>query len=231
MATAQALSALRGRTRRFADAEGVSALARHPDASVDDAIGLGIAALYRLLNEANAEQRNVARATFSTTPGTSMYLLPSALVRILTVDVDERGYKRMLPQMELTERPRYSDPNAGYAGSPTGFILEGQNIEILPMPQAAYTVTLWYVPEGQVLAAATDEMLFDLRFDEYVCAYAARTLCMKDTRGDQVAMLSGNLSELEAHVRQWARSRSGTPSRIRDIRETGYQGRWRTWRR
>jgi len=232
MAQAQSLTALRARTRRNADAEGVSALARHPDASVDDAIGLGVAALYRLIMESAPEQRLVTRSTFTTVAGTSLYILPSAVVRVLTVDVDENGYRRLLLPFELTDRPRLADPNAGYVGSPFGFNIQGQNIELLPVPTTAYTVTIYYVPEGPTLSAATDELLFDLRFDEYVALYAARELVMKDRANDALQVLTGRLAELESHVTRWARSRVGFPGKVRDVHEAGYPGRLgRPWRR
>lgn len=235
MALTQTLLQIRNNVRKLADVEGTTALLRHPDADLNDYINRGIAAFYRLLSLTVADQRFTATSTLTTSSGTANYSLAADFDSLISIDVTANGVKSWIVAYEMNERPALTDPATSYTGIPFTYRLRGSNIELLPTPGGTYTVTLWYVPATSQLVSDSDTVDTIVRLDDYIIAYAARLIAVKDKNFDLAQQCSSMMGELEPEIRTIARARDrNSPSRIVDEsqmdrwgRRRRLPGRWR----
>lgn len=217
MALNRSLAQMRDGARKFANVQGTTALQRHPDADVNDYVNRGLGSLYRKLTEAVPDQRFLATTTVTTTAGTSTYALPSDFDHLISIDLTASGVRSWLIAYEMHERPALVDPSATYTGIPFCYRLRGANLELLPVPGDDYTSVLWYVPAASQLTS--DAQVFDTvsRLDDYVIAYAARLIAVKDKAWDLVAACKDVEMGMAEEIGFLARSRDkNSPSRIVD---------------
>lgn len=225
MALQQTVAQLRASTRQFANAEGTTALLRHPNANVDDYVLRAIGSLYRKLTEAVPDQRYLATTTITMVNGTSTYNLPSDFSSLLAVDLTANGVKVGLLSYEMLERPLLTDPSTTFVGIPVAYRLRQSDIEYLPTPSSNYTSSLWYIPDAQ---QPTGGQAFDTisRLDDYLVAYAARIIATKDKNWDLVAECRNVCTELADDIAALARGRDkNSPSRITDVYNANRWGR------
>jgi hypothetical protein len=226
----QTLAQLRTNVRRMADVAGGTATQRHPDADLNDYVNRGIAALRRELDVAIPDQRFLTSSTVSTVAGTSTYALPAAFNHLVSVDLTAYGTKVWLVAYEMHERATLTTPDTTYSGVPHAYRLQGSNIELLPVPQGVFTLTLWYTADPSTLSS--DAATFDTitRLDDYVIAYAAKLVAMKDKNWDLVQACDGMMTALREDVQFIARSRDrNSPSRPVDEMLADRWGRSRRW--
>lgn len=227
MALNQSLEQLRNGVRKFANIQGTTALARHPDADINDYINRGLGSLHRRLTQALPDQRILSSTTITTEDGVSTYALPALFDFLISIELTAAGGRRWLTAYEMSERPYIVAPNQPTTGIPTVYRLRGGNIEFLPTPGDEYTPLLWYIPSATQLSS--DASTFDTidRLDDYVIAYAARFAAIKDKNWDVVnvackPMLDELIPEIEALGRNRDRN---SPPRIVDVRERDRWGR------
>ena len=228
MALTQTLAQLRTNVRRMADAGGTTALQRHPDADLNDYVNRGIAALRRELDVAIPDQRFLASSTVTTAAGTTTYSLPADFNHLVSIDILADGTKTWLLPYEMHERASLTTPDTNASGVPLSYRLRGSNVELLPAPQGVYTVTLWYVSDPSTLSL--DASTFDTitRLDDYVIAYAAKLVAMKDKNWDLAGACDGLMDRMREDVQFIARSRDrNSPSRIVDESLANRWGRLR----
>lgn len=225
MALNQTLAQLRASTRKFANVQGATALARHPDVDVNDYVLRALGSLYRKLTESQPDQRYLAYSTVTMVNGTSLYSLPSNFFHLISVDLSALGVKVWLTSFEPNERPRLTDASEPYTGVPLFYRLEGSNIEFLPTPRDAYTSTLWYIPDAP---QPSEGQAFDTiaRLDDYVVAYASRIIATKDKQWDLVNECRTVCGELEGEIAVIGRSRDvNSPGRVLDVYQADRWGR------
>lgn len=216
MALDQTLTQLNVSTRKLGNWQGVTALLRHPDPDVNDAILQAIGSLHRKLTSAQPDQRYLSFTDISTVSGQTLYPIPSDFQSIISVDLSANGIKVWLKSFNLNERPMLTDPNIAYTGIPNYYRLEGNNIEYLPTANAVYVSRLWYVPSAQqpVGGQAFDTIA---RLDVYIVAYATRIIATKDKQWDLVNECRNVCSELEEEIDVVGRNRDlNEPGRIVD---------------
>lgn len=217
MALLQTLAQLRSATRQQADADGTDALARHPDANVNDMVNRGLAALYRILVRSRGDQRYLSSQVITTVAGTTTYALNAAFMHLISMDITVDGHKYWLEAFQPNERPLLSDPNVSWTGKPFTYAIRGNDIELLPAPTGVYTVNAWFVPAPVALSSDSDATDTIARLDDYVVWYAARELATKDKAWDLVSTLSAKMGEMRSDVEAIARARDqNSPSRIVD---------------
>jgi hypothetical protein len=217
VAITQTLAQLRSGTRKFADVQGTSALVRHPDADLNDYVNRGIAALRRELDVAIPDQRFLASSSVSLTAGTSTYALPADFNALISVGLVADGARSWLVAYEMHEHASLTDPSASFRGVPFAYRLRGSNIDFLPVPQASYTATVWYVSDPSTLSSDASTLDTITRLDDYVIAYAAKLVAVKDKNFDLVAVCDGVMDRMRDDVQFIARSRDrNAPSRIVD---------------
>jgi hypothetical protein len=211
----------------MADAEGSDALARHPDADVNDAVNRGLAALYRTLVRTRGDQRYLSSQAISTVAGTTSYTLSTSAMHIISVEGTVNGSRIWFDAFQPEEYPLLSDTSAGWSGQPFRYALRGAtDIVFLPVPQSVYTINVWFVPVPSTLASDSDTFDTIARLDDFIVAYAARELAMKDKAWELVAALKGKLEEMRADVEAIARQRDqNAPGRIIDEGLHGRNGR------
>lgn len=226
MALTQQLSQLEAGVRAFADIGGTTALARHPQPYVYDCINRALGSLHRLLTEVQPDQRILSSSTITTAQGTTTYPLDADFDHLISVDLTANGYKTWLTSYDMPERPGLTSPQGGSLGVPLCYRLRGSDIELLPSPSGVYTVTLWYVPDATQLAAGTDTYDTISRLDDYIIAYAARFIAVRDKNGQLKSMCEDVMGELRADILAIARSRDkNSPARIVDDSQINRWGR------
>lgn len=226
MALTKNLAQIRANVQKLADIGGTAALARHPTADLNDYINRGIAALYRILSLAVPDQRYLATTTITTSSGTTTYALPADFDHLVSLDLSAYGAKVWLQDFDLSEEASLTSPNGGYSGVPFTYRLRGENVELLPAPTSAFTVTLWYIPNVSELSADADELDTISRLDEFVVAYAARLVAIRDKNWDLVAACKQIMDELRGDIETIGRSRDkNSPSRVVDESMTNRWGR------
>lgn len=225
MALNQTLEQLVASTRKFANAQGSTALLRHPVADCNDYVCRAIGSLHRKLTEAQPDQRYLASTIVTTAAGTSLYTLPADFEHLISVDFTANGVKVWMQSYENAERALLSDPSETYNGIPTFYRLRASYIEYLPTPQGVYSSTLWYKPNAQ---QPTTGQTFDTisRLDDYIVAYAARIIATKDKQWDLVQECRNVCAELDAEISVIGRSRdANAPGRITDVTLSNRWGR------
>jgi hypothetical protein len=217
----------------MANVQGTTALQRHPDADLNDYVNRGIAALRRELDVAIPDQRFLASTTVPTVAGTSLYALPADFNHLVSIDLEADGVKVWLVPYEMHERPMLTDDSVSYTGIPFTYRLRGGNIELLPTPQAVYTATVWYVSDPSTLSSDASTLDTITRLDDFVIAYAAKLVALKDNNQDKAASADGLMAMMRDEIAMIARSRDkNAPSRIVDEMLADRWGRHpRGWRR
>jgi hypothetical protein len=210
----RSLSQLMESAREAADAEGESALARHPDDKVRDYVNRGIAAFQRIV----ADAAGAATVTITTSVGSTLYALPVDFGHLLSAELgpNSAGHQDWLLRFDVTERADLSRLDA--STSLSRYRLQGDNIEILPGPRAGQRLTLWYIPSATQLDAPGELLDVGARYDDYIICYAAREMGTKDRAWDLVGQMAARLGEIEPKIRKYMRSRDqANPPRVRDV--------------
>lgn len=223
---------LRANVRRFCDIGGTNAGARHPDSDLDEYIDLAMGSLHRLLSTALPDLRLLSSTTVTMVDGTASYALPADFDHLISVDLVANGVKSWLLGYEMHERPALTSASAPSEGIPFTYRLRAANIEYLPIPTAAYTSTLWYIPAAAQFTS--EAQVFDTisRLDEYLIAHASRRVAIKDKNGELASLAKQQVDELTADVLVAARSRDkNNASRIVDDSMANRWGRRPRWAR
>lgn len=228
MALTRTLDQMVARVRRTCDVEGTSGVARHPTADIYDELNSGVAALNRLFKEVAPGQRFLASTTISTVSGTSVYALPSDFRSLISIDITANGAKTWMTAFETAERAQLTSPTNSSQGVPYVYALQGQNIELLPIPQGIYTVELRYTPTTTELAGGTS--VFDTieRLDDFVVWFASRSVTKKDRLWELHDRLAQDIAKIEKEIRTIARNYDmNAAPRIADVNPPDRFGRRR----
>lgn len=226
MALTKERSEIRDNVRKFANVEGVTALLRHPNTDLDDYINRALGSLHRRLTVAIPDQRILASTTITTEADVSTYALPAGFDFLISVDITISGHRTWLVSYEMHERAMLASPDTNFTGMPFCYRLRGDNIEYLPMPAGEYDSLLWYTPSATQLTS--DAQTYDTisRLDDYLIAYAARLVAIKDKNWDLRDACKEVLLELESEIDVIARSRDrNAPNRIVDVYQANRWGR------
>lgn len=226
MALTKMRSEIRDNVRRFANVQGTTALLRHPNTDLDDYVDRALGSLHRRLTLAIPDQRLLSSTTIATVSGTTTYALPSDFDFLISADITVNSRRTWLTSYEMHERPALVSTDQNYTGVPFCYRVLGNNIEYLPMPGDVYSSLLWYVPSATQLTS--DAQTYDTisRLDDYLIAYAARLVAIKDKNWDLRDACKELLLELESEIDVIARTRDrNSPNRIVDVYETNRWGR------
>lgn len=232
MALTQTLTQLTANVRRFADIGGTNALVRHPDADLYDYLNRAFGSLHRILTEQLPDVRVLSSTTVTTSAGTATYALPADFDHLISVDLTANGSKTWLLSYEMHERASLTAPSSAGIGVPLAYRLRGSNIEYLPTPTGVYTSVLWYVPTPSQLTSGAQTYDTINRLDDYLIAYAARFVAVRDKNSDLVGICNQMIAEFRREAEQAARGRDkNSPSRIVDESFANRWGGAARWRR
>lgn len=208
------LTQLRTRAKRLADMEGSSFVA---DAEWLDLINEGLAELHDIF-VTKYEDYFLTSQAITLVAGTHSYALPSGYYKTRGVDLVSGGQSYTLRPFEFRERNR-AQGQMVVDGADYQYQIVGLNMRFVPTPQAAGTVTHWYVPSVTQLASASDEIsaAYPTGSERYVVTYAAAKALIKE-QSDPSALMA-DLVALKAKIEGAAGNRdAGEPRRVVDVR-------------
>lgn len=116
--------------------------------------------------------------------GTSSYALPTDMYKLDGVDyaLDGSGRYLTLKPFSFLERNKFRSgiavPIAPY-GQVFRYILVGDTIQFIPLPNQAGTIQMWYTPEPATVTFATSLDL-PIGCDEYMSLYIASAMLAKE---------------------------------------------------
>lgn len=230
MSLNRSLENMRDGLRRFANIQGTTALLRHPNADCNDYINRALGSLHRKLMSSLPTQRYLATTTVTTSQGVSLYSLGATFDSLISLELTADGHRRWLSHAyEMSERAALLSPDAPTDGVPCTYRVLGANIEFLPIPQAAYSIQVWYLPTSVQLAS--DAATYDTinRLDDYIIAYAGRLVAIKDKQWDLAAACKDMLAELDGEIAALARNVDrNSPPRVVDQYSSDAWGRSRS---
>ncbi len=232
MSLNQSQAQMRDGVRKFANIQGTTALLRHPDADISDYINRALGSLHRKLTTSLPDQRFLASSSFDTEGGESTYDLPATFDYLISAELSNGSTRTWLSSFEMQERAMLLSPDEPTRGIPITYRLRGGSIELLPTPRSDdHTVTLWYVPTADQLSSGSEVFDTISRLDEYVIAYSARPVAIKDKNWDLVAACKNIIDELTADIEVLSRNRDrNSPPRVIDVYTPTRWGRVRRFR-
>lgn len=226
MSLNQTQAQIRAGVRKFANVQGTTALARHPDDDLNGYIDRALGSLNRKLTAALPSQRYLASAPLTTTEGLSLVALPADFTFLISLELTADGRRRWLQSYEMNERPALTSPDATSTGVPVVYRLFGNNLDLLPVPAAEYPVLVWYIPSAPQLTSDGDTFDTIDRLDDYVIPYAARFIAIKDKNWDLAAQCKDLLAEITPDIEAIGRNRDrNSPAQIQDVRARDRWGR------
>lgn len=216
MARTRTLTLLRDEVRQRADIE--SATTAFPDSELTRYINQSIARLHRKIHRVQPDML-VTSTTITTAASTESYALPAtfyALVGSPEVNLGGPG-PSTLHRWQWADRASYLYEGGWAYGRPVAYRLVGADtISFLPIPNAVYSVKVFYVPAPTDLSADGDT--FDGRsgWEEWVVLDAAIKVATKEERDitDLRAERDDAWAEIAADLPQQDR---GAPSRVADV--------------
>lgn len=228
---------MRDGMRKFANVQGTTALLRHPDADCNDYLNRALGSLHRKLTTALPDQRILGSTTVTTSDGVTTYSLPAGFDFLISAELNADGHRSWLLGYEMSERATLASSDLPSDGIPFAYRLRGGNIELLPAPGDGHTVLLWYVPAASQLTANGQAYDTISRLDDYLIAYGARLIAIKDKQWDLVSAAKQIIDELDEEISALARNRDrNSPPRIVDQyltdrwgRTPGYRNRRGPW--
>lgn len=212
MTELRSLAQLSAYARKLADAEGETALARHPDVDVFGAVNRGIKKFRRKLVQAGGAGRLLSSITTATT-GAELYALPVDFATLWSVELScTDGRVEWVGSLDPLEAAATYGSHLGI--DPTSrYRLLGSNLQMLPAPALGGALRIWYVPGGSDLEAAD---MVDV-FEEYVAMFAASELATADRAWDLRDRLRADCAGMEPDITKLARQRDmAAPQRVRD---------------
>lgn len=221
MAATRTLAELRTEARQRADMETDDDFIA--DTELTRMINQSIREVYDLLLESFGQEFYYTTATISVVAGTSAYSLPTAFYQLLGVDVSLGSNEYM------ALRPfQFHDRNSTEAGLGWGYPdgvkyrIMGSQIHFRPIPTAAETVLVHYVPYPTSLSADGDTFDGINGWEELVVVDTAAKMLEKEE--SDAAPLYKRKAELMERIRGMASRRdAGFPDSVIDVHKP-------TWR-
>jgi len=212
MARTRTLTNLIADVRQHADAENSNTFS---DAELTEYINQGIAELYEMLVKHRGHEFYASSGSLTLVAGTETYSLPEPHMETLRVTIEANGQTVALVPYSLHEREAIQ-PNATYQAQPTHYRLRAGNISLLPLTDAVYPCTLWYVPYATRLSSGSDTFDGINGWEEYAVWRAVAYCMAKEDRDGSFA--GAMLARLEARINALAPHRSAeSTERVRDV--------------
>jgi hypothetical protein len=176
--------------------------------------------LYNIIIQTN-NQYFTTSATINVVGGTETYALPSNFYKLdgvdLQIDASQPKFLTLRPFM-FAERNKFRSGLA-FTAAPYGnvykYLLVGNNIKFLPIPNQSSTVYLWYTPAPTVITAFTDTVEVIVGGDEYLSLTIAMAMLAKEE--SDTSALNGKRLEILQQLKNVLQVRdSGAPEYITD---------------
>jgi len=215
MASTQTLTNMILSVRRRANIE--SQVGFITDAEITEYLNYCLSDLYDQLVQAGGQPWYRAANTFVTSGNASAYPLPADFYRMVSVDIQLGGglVISARPYMEA-ERNRFKWFYQGYfAGRPVFYRMLGNNINFIPTPTGAYSITLNYYPVFAALVGGSTTFDGVNGWEEWAI-WKAAAYCK--AKGDEDAgYCEAQVSRLQERIDALAAQRDAeNPERVHD---------------
>lgn len=164
------------RARCFLD----NASTAYPDARLLPLAQAAYAELYDQLVAAWGEDYFATSTATACASGNANVSLPATCYKLLGIDLTETGGSNpviyQLSRAEFAERTQYQGLYGSLSARPRKFRVSSTTIILYPTPDAAYSLTIWYVPVcPTMVATSTAAMtLAGSGWDEYIIQAACK---------------------------------------------------------
>lgn len=184
------------------------------DAQITEFLNQAIAELYDLLVDARGHEYYITTGTISLVAGTEKYNLPSDFYQMLHVEIAIGNWNYDVLPYSIHERTKYNQLVAATT-YPGLYRVMGSQISFLPVPRAAFTVTIYYVPFPTRLSAGSDTFDGIAGWEEYAVWRAAAYVLAKEESDPSFALQM--LANLKDRIQRMADKRSSAGNeRVRD---------------
>lgn len=136
--------------------------------------------MYNKLVNAN-ENYFISPYTLTLVAGTEDYNLPSDFFKLKGVDISRNGFKYAMNQVPWDSRSKYQ-VTTSYQSTPIDYMFYGNKLRFLPIPNAGFSVTLYYIPAAPVYV--DDNTVIDgvSGFEKYIVYSVAATIRAKEEK-------------------------------------------------
>lgn len=197
------------------------------DAELTGYVNSSLFELHDLLVQKYGDNYYVATPQAITTTTAQQYALASDFFKLLGVDVrDGSEWVTMRPFM-FGERNKYNSINTTprYGRSHLRYRINGDNLMLMPTPEAGLSLQVWYIPRMVELVADGDIAKGVSGWLEYVIVDAAIKMMQKEE--SDVSVLMAQKQMLIQRIESAAASRdAGAPPRVVDVYEADYEAEW-----
>lgn len=184
-----------------------------PDASLNSEIQIAFGKFYQLVADAHEGYWDT-QGTVATVAAQPYVALPSDCWRLQGVDILIGGEYRALRRLGRDQRNRYDSTT----DEPVGYRRTARGLELLPTPNAVYTLRVLYTPIAPALADATAREWFN-GWEDYTIT---ETLRMLDEReGKPLGPRLAVLERIEKEVRAGANEGDASEPEYLVLREFG----------
>jgi hypothetical protein len=208
------LAQLRNRARVRCDMVNSAFIA---DADFNDFLNASADELYDILVE-KYEDYFTTSSTLTTVSGTESYTVPADFYKLVGIDfqIDSTRWRALEPFV-VRERNVYRNlPTIGFPGYELKYWLRGSNLNLLPVPTAAWTLKLWYVPRRAAMSADSDTFDGVSGWEEYIVVDAA-IKALTAEEGDTSALEREKAQLLERTQKAASNRDAGSPARVADV--------------
>lgn len=220
MARTRTLDELIGDVRSLADIEG--ATLRHSDTRIKRDINQSIQRFREWVTEEGFSLYLTPYTVNLTVGATSPYVwrevdlsaLNPPLAHVQAVECIVNNVACDLDKIPFESRNEYSQQN----GIPAAWIQYGDTIGILPPPQSAYAITVWYLPLGTDLVDGTDTFDGFAGWEEWLSWNCLITLLTRDQYPGLIDNAVARTEQLKAEMKAKLRSDRPSVTRRRDVR-------------
>ena len=213
---------LRTRVRQRANMENSTFVT---DSEVSSLVNEGIAGLYNLLVQARGQEYYAANTSIATVANQSVYDLPAEFYQLLDITalISSETYK--LKRYQMADIAALSHPGVTSPSTLPKYRIRGEfntttnvvHLQILPIPDQVYTISVYYVPAPVLLSADSDTCDGIAGFEEWVVLDAA-IRCLQKEESD-VSFLAAEREKVEARIRNLRDDRdAGDAPRVQDVR-------------
>lgn len=165
--------------------------------------------------------------TITTVQNTNLYALPTDFYKLFLCEValnpsDPNSYVT-LSQFEFLQKNLFNYPNQFtlYGVTNLRYRLNGNNLMIVPIPQANQTIRLWYAPRPNQLINDTDLVDGISGYEEYIVADVCIKTLAKTEEDSSIFM--AQKSALLKRVEEAAENRNiSEPQRVTDSRRKNF---------
>jgi hypothetical protein len=207
--------------RAYARGDFASQTDRFPVTEVQGYINESVADFHDFLIGAWGADYFETDYSLTTSAGTTLYPLPADFYQLLRVEVNSGTSRTECLPAQRGERAWLRDTQTRHSQYPTRYAVRGSQLELLPSPASAYSVTLEYVPCSARLTNDASTIDGVNGWDEWVVDDVARKMALKDGDNAFVDRMLQDMGRIEARIRAMAPKRDRGERRVIDVLTRG----------